>query len=414
MHDNITRYFPTEPHPSCISYLTLDEFQTTNLLPQIFNRLDIEDIISARRACSVFRYHIDVKDITTGRNQWERIALAFKKSITIKNREEFNLYIINLIKNVEFYFSASGTPIFIENQFERLYYNNQYVESILSLSKCRKIDHVNKLNGIIYIRDCLFFWQKLGRDLRLDGPDLHKINTLKDLDIQFKEYKNWIKRNSATFTEVRGLDLTCQNFHSTPIDLKYFTNLETLSLKRNYFSTFKPIFKYLTSLEELDLESNKLKNIPRSIKFLTRLDTLNFRNNYLTSLPTYLFNNCLRLTYLNFSLNELTSLPQEIENIIELRELNLKGNHLTKLPNLSALTNLRSLIVNGNNLIEINCDIKKLTNLTKLNLKNNMLAHWPKELDSKWFIGKNVKLSRNNFSVFKKCELLSASKNITF
>lgn len=414
MIDYLTKYSSTELQPSCLSYLTLDEFQTSNLLPQIFNQLDIQDVISARRTCSIFRHHVDVKDITTGRNQWERIAAAFKKSITVKNREEFNLYISNLIKNVDFYFSPSGTPILTENQLEMLQYSTKFVESILFLSNCRKIDHVNKLNGIIYIRDCLFFWRKIGVELDLEGPDLHKLNTLKDLDLQFKEYKNWVSQNSATFTDVRALNMNCQYFYCTPNDLKYFTNLKTLSLNRNYSSKFKQIFKYITSLKKLELESNNLKRLPSSIKYLTRLKNLNLRNNYITSLPDYLFNGCLRLTYLNFALNELTSLPQEIENLTQLREINLKGNHLTQLPNLSKLTNLRVLIVNDNELLEINSDIKKLTSLTRLNLKNNRLTHWPEEFDSEWFKGKCVTLSRNLFPIFQKFQLTSESKNITF
>ncbi len=80
------------------------------------------------------------------------------------------------------------------------------------------------------------------------------------------------------------------------------------------------------------------------------------------------------VAYMSLHSKQITSLPKEISKLTNLTGLYLDGNQLTSLPNeIDQLTNLDSLHLGDNKFTSIPEEIWQLTNLAYLKLENNYL-----------------------------------------
>ncbi|KAJ4305513.1 hypothetical protein N0V90_001044 [Kalmusia sp. IMI 367209] len=203
------------------------------------------------------------------------------------------------------------------------------------------------------------------------------------------------------FGAVQNLDLHGNTFRELPVGLRRLTQLSKLNLSRNQLSTdaLKVVFKisslrelklaenklegvlppgieHMTLLETLELQGNRLTHLPSEVRALTHLRSLNISDNNMASLPDELFTSipiveldasknsfdgpffqvdaAPRLQNLRLANNSLTSLCVSDSVLLPaLKYLDLSANRLSRLPDVSAWTNLTTLLVGENSLSEL-------------------------------------------------------------
>ena len=109
-----------------------------------------------------------------------------------------------------------------------------------------------------------------------------------------------------------------------PLDLGNLTGLTTLLLGHNRLARVVSSARRWTSLIALNLSSNQFCNFPEEILSSTGLKQL------------------------DLSRNQLTVLPEAIGSLGDLERLALKTNQLARLPQMSSLTSLMLLSLQGN------------------------------------------------------------------
>ncbi|KAF7187944.1 Leucine-rich repeat-containing protein 40 [Pseudocercospora fuligena] len=153
----------------------------------------------------------------------------------------------------------------------------------------------------------------------------------------------------------------------------------------------------LRSLEVLDVQANRLLGLPEALRELVSLRVLNVSGNQLTSLPmealeqlplteldassnaliASLFplggsNGHPTLQILNVANNSLAALTfSEKLDVPKLRTLNLTNNHLTVLPSVEGWTELTTLHVGDNKVIEFPPGFTTLQKLRNVNFTSN-------------------------------------------
>ena len=159
-----------------------------------------------------------------------------------------------------------------------------------------------------------------------------------------------------------------------PIEVKYLTNLKTLSLVYNNLNFLPNEISQMKGLKFLDIRFNKLNDLPNSISQLDSLLNLDLSANQFDSIPKVVFN-VRNLEYLNFSYNELKSIPKEIGNLKNLKRLDLKKNYIKEIPNeLFNCEDLEFLDLSDNNISNIPVDVFALKKLTKLDISGNNIS----------------------------------------
>jgi len=175
-------------------------------------------------------------------------------------------------------------------------------------------------------------------------------------------------------------------------------DLSKLSIRETELHT--SMFNIFTSLAGLDLSANKFNSIPLDLfkGSCQGLSILNLSQNSFTkidSIPKGLFRNLKNLRILILSKCSIENLPEGLfDNLSNLTEIDLSNNKLKRLPDLIF-------------------DVLKLSNLNKLELKNNLFESLSNNL-----FGKNSKVKILNFqgnkltsleedTLFKELPLLS-------
>ncbi len=111
-----------------------------------------------------------------------------------------------------------------------------------------------------------------------------------------------------------------------------------------------------------------------------KLIRLNLKGRNLSKLPQ-LISKFENLRTLILDDNNLATLPKDFENLRNLTKLYLAGNNLTNIPeSICKLTTLNYLTLNDNQLAVIPQNIANLSNLVYLNLRNNHLLNIPNEV----------------------------------
>ena len=149
------------------------------------------------------------------------------------------------------------------------------------------------------------------------------------------------------------------------------TSTKDVNIHDSLFFSLEEAVKYPLRVSELSLEGKGLKHFPNAILKFKNLRVLNISNNRIDSLPFSLFNQCRKLSVLQYagdelnaipqvlfqgslkvldlSENNLTAIPDDIGACRQLEELDLHANRLTTYPSSSVLLkSLKSLILSGN------------------------------------------------------------------
>ncbi|XP_040033754.1 leucine-rich repeat-containing protein 18 [Gasterosteus aculeatus] len=150
-----------------------------------------------------------------------------------------------------------------------------------------------------------------------------------------------------------------------------------LTLSNMGITIFPKCLLKLKNVDELDLSRNLIQKLPDNIGSFSSLRGLDLHSNKLESVPESI-GNLVGLTHLNLSNNRLISagLPSTLGSLTSLKSLNLGMNQLDNLPpTMKALDCLQELGLFDNLFINQPEFLKVLSNLTKLNMKNNPLSH---------------------------------------
>lgn len=213
-------------------------------------------------------------------------------------------------------------------------------------------------------------WNKV-IDISLLGKDLFNIKDLKDFLPNLLKVD--LSNNNLKF--LKGLP----------------SNLINLNLSENEIDNLTS-FRDFLNLQHLNLANNLLTK-SHSLKYNIHLTKLKLGGNQLTSLDG--LNNLTNLVSLDVSQNKLAGvLDFKYFQFDNLQELNLSENSLEGLVNLDALTDLRVLNANENNLTKLECSGKHL-HLKKLLVKFNHL--YLLRLNDFPYL-RTLRLDGNNFS----------------
>ena len=162
-----------------------------------------------------------------------------------------------------------------------------------------------------------------------------------------------------------------------PGGIQPFKKLRELSLSFNQLKKLPGDIGQWRALRFLDLCHNRLGRLPVSIGNCLELDYLNLSHNQLRQLPQTL-SNIEKLRFLDIASNSFTEIPQVIFSIRYLRHLIASGNRISLLPDsIAHLQWLSHLNLNGNGLEHLPVQLDKCAQLQVLLLEGNGLKALP-------------------------------------
>ncbi|KAJ6238412.1 leucine-rich repeat-containing protein [Anaeramoeba flamelloides] len=267
--------------------------------------------------------------------------------------------------------------------------------------------------------------------ISLFGKKLHNLPTivvsypnLKRLILKQNLIKN-LPTKLGHLNNLQFLDYSQNCLTNTPLNLWNLKSLKTLIIETNLLTTLDSRLSSLVDLESLRLRKNNLYCLPQSFSSFKFLKYLDLGNNVLKKLPVCICH-LEHLTTLLLDQNRLRELPKDFNRLQSLNKLVLSFNDFVEFPNepFQNLTNLKTLEMNGCELIEIGDSIsnlinlvffsvrsnrissvsEKISNLDKLagfDLTNNLLTQLPSTVSNLCSL-KIIKISKNRFSQFPK------------
>lgn len=241
--------------------------------------------------------------------------------------------------------------------------------------------------------------QKILKTLKLGVRDLSLNGLLKG--IKKPELANLMNIISQ-LTQLRWLDLSCNNMEEMPESLIKLKQLNWLDLSNNKFTSLPKSLGQIEQLESLDLSNNQLTKLPESLGDLRKLHWFDISNNGMTEIPNSM-QQLRQLQYLNISHNNITEFPEwfkhaghlftlranvkllefpsEIGCLLNLRELTISGRFDTFPPAIRELKCLERLGVVGTEIKGLPYWLNELKNLTELDVSRNKLTDLPASLE---------------------------------
>ena len=246
-----------------------------------------------------------------------------------------------------------------------------------------------------------------------DCSSSHHMNSLAPLNPNSVVLPHDFAKMTALF--VLGLERV--GMHSVPPEI-FDMPIMKLYLEGNEFTTIPSLIGKMTALQYLESHDSRISRLPAEIGNLRSLNFLNIRNNALTSVPAELFT-LTALTQLLMIMNPIARIPPEIGRLSALKVLQFGSSGLSRVPRglfkltklthlelssefigtatdlsesrtlhsrtqithipteISELTELRGLVLNGNQLADLPTTMGQLGKLTRLSLGTNRLTDIP-------------------------------------
>ena len=225
---------------------------------------------------------------------------------------------------------------------------------------------------------------------------------LNNLDLSY----NYLSSLSNMFTYVSSIVLLNLNHNRIELinenDFDFLIDIQDLSMSNNriihisdkaFFSlnkikfldlSFNQLTEFndtdMTSLEFINLNNNNLKKLDQEFcTYKTHLKKATFSTNKIENLNG-IFDECIRLEYLDLSANNLYSLKNMFNSSLNLLKLILDKNKLTEIGenDFSSLKSLVLLSISNNNIYQIHENaFNSLVNLKRLDLSKNNLISLP-------------------------------------
>jgi Leucine-rich repeat (LRR) protein len=229
----------------------------------------------------------------------------------------------------------------------------------------------------------LHLWEKIYSQLGPVAPLLQTPDAI----------RGWLSdaANAPALANITDLDLsqpyviagernTDKEIKVIPPEIRFCTQLQTLSLAENQISSIPPEIGLCTQLQSLNLSGNQILLIPPEIKFCTQLQRLDLNHNRILSIPSEI-GLCTQLQELRLNDNQIASIPPAIGFCTQLQKLWLKDNQIASIPPAIGLcTQLQELWLNNNLILSIPFEIGLCTQLQELLLDGNLISLIPPEI----------------------------------
>ncbi len=185
---------------------------------------------------------------------------------------------------------------------------------------------------------------------------------LKKMNLKEFEWQSFKKDvHSITINDTEGLP-------EPPACIKHFTNLRSLYLIHNQFSTFPKWICTLSNLTELSYADNTITELPPCLGKLNKIRGLTLANNPLKSLPPSLLE-LRQLRNLDIANLKKSALEEWLGGLTSLKLLDISNYNLGYLPRwIEQLENLERLICDRNNLKTLPAWIVNLKKLKSIRL----------------------------------------------
>lgn len=202
-------------------------------------------------------------------------------------------------------------------------------------------------------------------------------------------------------TKLMNLDLSYNKLETLPAKFFSLLELRNLNLKYNILKKLDTGITDLIMLNYLDLSHNNLTALPIGIGYLVRLIMLDVSHNLLKNLPPDIMS-MRALQRLNASFNQLEELPS-LGELRKIETIMFQGNQLTSFPDVSGCIALKELHLSDNNITDINMlHLEEVRQLKTLMLENNNIKAIPEGIIQLINL-EYLALSNNNISLIPVC-----------
>ena len=162
-----------------------------------------------------------------------------------------------------------------------------------------------------------------------------------------------LPKSMKSMTKLVALHMNKNEIYQWPWCLEYLTSLTELQLNHNQVEVVPPVCSTLHLLRELHLSGNKIWTLPVEVNGWSSLTDLKMDQNCLPHLPETL-GQLERLEFVSFAGNQIDAFPSEVGKWIHMKSLDLSGNRIPYLPEaICNSTSLRKLLLEGNPLVQL-------------------------------------------------------------
>lgn len=177
---------------------------------------------------------------------------------------------------------------------------------------------------------------------------------LKDFNTKYEKIVKLIR--DAIKDDLTVLDLSCDDIDVLPTEIKEAQQIRYLNVSGNNLKSLPESIGKLKNLKELVANDNQLTELPKSLEKLKNLKAL-----YLSS-------------------NFIRKFPPIISSIPSLSEIDLSHNEITDIPETLSITELTYLDIEENKIYHFPKEILKRNFIYGLNLSGNPINNIPQEI----------------------------------
>ncbi|XP_072428317.1 uncharacterized protein [Chiloscyllium punctatum] len=282
--------------------------------------------------------------------------------------------------------------VFQLQHLEELHLEGNLIEEIPpQIGRLRRL-RVLYLNGNRLQQVC----EELGELQRLQSLDLSdnplncsaltetlcRLRQLRELRLYHTNLKQLPGQLCKKLRHLQLLGLSGNKLESLPWEIRSLSELQQLYLQCNNLQVLPVGFCQLHHLEVLDLRDNGMISLPDDINCLQNLKHLYLADNNLGFIPQTL-SSCSSLCVLDISRNSLD--PHYLCPLPgSLAELDLSGNRLHTVPAVVCKLGaaLQLLYLKNTHIKSLSCCFSQLTGLRLLDLSQNVLRYFPKQICS--------------------------------